>query len=251
MIVMITEKSTYVDKILPDTQHGTSTNIRVCGQLTRIKRSYIEFDMSDIPSTINSATLYLYCYTFGTAGTRTLNAKRITSSWNELTMTWNNGQPTVTSTNMAQTSINNTEIPIWKSWDVTNMLSDETGDTFGIQITDNDETASSTYDWYFYSDDYTTTSLRPYLLINPYYVKVGGDDSKDGLTWANAWETINKAATTVPDGSIVHIGFGDYINEPAANKIAPQNIGSDGIYYLPETATTGGGTGTVSVEQNA
>ena len=87
--------------------------------------------------------------------------------------------------------------------------------------------------------------------IIDYYVKIGGNDGADGRSWANAWATINKAATTVPDDEIVHIGFGDYVNEPAANKIAPQNIGASGIYYLPETADTGGGTGTVSIEQNA
>jgi hypothetical protein len=245
---MITDKSTYVNKALPFNQFSGTTDIHVCGQSTQIQRSYIEFNMSDIPSIINSAKLYLYCYTFSVVGTRTLNAKRITSSWAE-NMTWTS-QPSVTTTNLAQISITSTEIPAWKSWDITNMLNDETGSTFGIQITDNDETSSTTYDWYFYSDDYATASLRPYLLINPYYVKTDGDDAKDGLTWANAWKTINKAATTVADGSIVHIGFGTYDAEPAGNKIAPQNVGASGIYYLPETADTGGGTGTVSIEKN-
>lgn len=83
-----------------------------------------------------------------------------------------------------------------------------------------------------------------------HYVKVGGNDALNGFSWTNAWATINKAATTVADGSTVHIGFGDYVLEPATNKIAPQNIGATGIFYLPETATTGGGTGTVSIEQN-
>lgn len=247
----VTEKSTYVFNLNPNNNYGNSVDLHVCGQSTQIMRSYIEFDISNIPSIINSAKLYMYCHTWATSGTRTLNAKRITSAWNEATMTWNSGQPTTTAANMAQTPIAHTEIPTWKSWDVANMLSDQSGDTFGVQITDNDETAGSTYDWYFYSDDYATASLRPYLLINAYYVKVGGNDSLDGLSWANAWATINKAATTVADGSIVHIGFGDYVNEPTPNKIAPQNIGASGIYYLPETATTGGGTGTVSVEQNA
>jgi hypothetical protein len=83
-----------------------------------------------------------------------------------------------------------------------------------------------------------------------YYVKTDGDDLKNGYSWTNGWKTINKAATSVADGTTVHIGFGTYDAEPAANKIAPQNVGSLGICYLPETATTGGGTGTVSVEQN-
>ena len=83
-----------------------------------------------------------------------------------------------------------------------------------------------------------------------YYTKVSGNDALSGDSWANAWATINKAATTIPDGSTVHIGFGNYTAEPAGNKIAPQNVGASGISYLPETATTGGGTGTVSIEQN-
>lgn len=89
------------------------------------------------------------------------------------------------------------------------------------------------------------------IVSDEYYVKTTGNDSLDGKSWTNAWKTINKAATTVPDGHDVHIGFGTYDAEPATNKIAPQNVGTSGIYYIPETANTGGGTGTVSIEQNA
>jgi len=95
--------------------------------------------------------------------------------------------------------------------------------------------------------DHTLTRT---IYISDYYVKTTGNDALSGVSWTNAWKTINKAATTVADGSTVHIGFGTYDAEPAANKIAPQNIGASGISYLPETTTTGGGTGTVSVEQN-
>lgn len=83
-----------------------------------------------------------------------------------------------------------------------------------------------------------------------FYVKTGGDNTKNGYSWTNAWNTINKAATTVTDGSTVRIGFGTYNAEPAGNKIAPQNAGASGIKYLCETATTGGGTGSVIVEKN-
>ena len=84
-----------------------------------------------------------------------------------------------------------------------------------------------------------------------YYVKVGGDDGLSGSSWAKAWATIDKAARTVPDGSTVHIGFGDYNSEPPGNKIAPQNIGSEGIFYDLVTAGSEGGTGTVTIEKNA
>lgn len=89
------------------------------------------------------------------------------------------------------------------------------------------------------------------ISLEQYYVKAsGGLDSNNGLSWATAWATVNKAATTVADGTIVHIGFGTYNSEPANNDIAPVNAGAVGIKYLPETATTGGGTGSVIVEVN-
>jgi hypothetical protein len=98
---------------------------------------------------------------------------------------------------------------------------------------------------------WTSDNYKPSIIgYFSQYVKTTGNDSLDGLSWANAWKTINKAATTVVDGVTIHIGFGTYDAEPSSNKIAPQNAGTLGIYYLPETAATGGGTGTVSVEQN-
>lgn len=97
-----------------------------------------------------------------------------------------------------------------------------------------------------------TYNITCYLIGGvDYYVKTTGNDELSGSSWANAWKTIDKAARTVPDGSTVHIGFGTYNAEPAGNKISPQNIGSEGIFYIPETAGSEGGTGTVTVEKNA
>lgn len=84
-----------------------------------------------------------------------------------------------------------------------------------------------------------------------YYVKTTGDDAASGSSWDHAWKTIDKAAKTVPDGAVVHIGFGDYSSEPAENMIAPRNVGSEGITYQPETSGSEGGTGTVTIEKNA
>jgi len=83
-----------------------------------------------------------------------------------------------------------------------------------------------------------------------YYVKPDGSDAASGSSWAYAWKTIDKAARTVPDGSVVHIGFGEYNSEPAGNVIAPQNVGSEGITYSMETVGSEGGTGTVLIEKN-
>jgi len=191
------------------------------------------------------AKIFLYNhYIYPALSTRTINVDRVTSSWSESAITWIS-IPTITATN--STSFNTTGNAQWLSVDITNMIKDEASNIFSVRLKDSAENSSSTQQNLFYSKEGT---YKPYLEINGYHVKTTGDDALDGSSWANAWKTINKAATTVIDGSTVHIGFGTYDAEPAANKIAPQNVGASGIYYLPETATTGGGTGTVSIEQN-
>jgi hypothetical protein len=247
---IVSTKSCMVTEDAPDTNRDND-DLDIYSRVSSNHRSYIEFDISSIPGTINKALLWLYCY-IAPNYNRTHEARRVTSSWNESNITWNTGQPTVTNTNLASRAASLSDDDSWVSWDVTSMLGDESGATLGIQLRDQTEGCTSGYPLFlFYDDEHSPASYRPILEINGYYVKIAGDDTKDGFSWANAWKTINKAATTVADGSTVHIGFGTYDAEPAGNKIAPQNIGASGIYYKPETAETGGGTGTVSVEQNA
>ena len=76
------------------------------------------------------------------------------------------------------------------------------------------------------------------------YVKTTGDNDRNGTSWTEAWETITHAANEVFDGQEVHIGFGTYSSE---TDVTPDNAGSTGIKYTPETAGTGGGTGSVTV----
>lgn len=82
------------------------------------------------------------------------------------------------------------------------------------------------------------------------YVKTTGDNDRNGTDWTEAWSTVDQAANEAFDGQEVHIGFGTYSSEPASNDIAPVNFGTTGIKYTPETAGTGGGTGSVTVERN-
>ena len=50
-----------------------------------------------------------------------------------------------------------------------------------------------------------------YGLSATHYVKaIYGNDNNDGLTWATAWKTIDKAMTDAPPGAVVRIGGGYY-----------------------------------------
>jgi hypothetical protein len=48
---------------------------------------------------------------------------------------------------------------------------------------------------------------------NTYFVRAsGGSNSNDGKTWANAWATVDKAATTAVSGDTVFLGPGTFAN---------------------------------------
>lgn len=247
-----TDNDTYADENSPDTTKGTGGGVAIEADTGYENIGYIGFDISSGPSSslISSVIMHYHDHLGAANGWQGL-FRRTTSSWSETSLTWNN-QPTNTSTN--ETYCQLPDAWSWGSGDITNLYKDakDAGNVLGIRI--QKPGAASTLK-YLSTKEYSSGTYKAYIVITysvgtDYYVKTTGNDLLAGDSWANAWKTINKAATTVADGVTVHIGFGTYDAEPAANKIAPQNVGATGIYYLPETATTGGGTGTVSVEQN-
>jgi hypothetical protein len=231
----------------PTTNYGTHSRLDVSEWYTSgdslSKYTYVIFDLS-LETTVDLVGARLYMYATGSAASDGVTLKKCTSSWTELGVTWNN-RPSVTSTN--EKTIPITAIG-WYDVDILDIIkSSIDGVNYGIGMFD----SVPGYDNLRF--DPRTATNHMYLVLTyatHAYVKTNGDDSKDGTSWANAWATINKAATTVPDGTIVHIGFGTYNAEPANNDIAPVNAGEVGIKYLPETETTGGGTGSVIVEVN-
>ena len=178
--------------------------------------------------------------------TGTYTFESVGSQITENTITWNN-KPSVDSVwarDEYLVGLGVKSITVDPSW-IENNLSTGWVVIRGVRLIN-----AATHFTFFSSDN---GSSEPYLSINygsDKYVKVGGNDASAGTSWATAWATVDKAATTATDGDVVHIGFGTYSSEPASNDIAPVNAGSLGIKYLPETATTGGGTGEVIVEVN-
>lgn len=57
-----------------------------------------------------------------------------------------------------------------------------------------------------------------------YYIRKTGDDTKDGQSPTNAWETLAKAAAELTAGDTVYIGGGNYSSE----TLDPSNSGSSG-----------------------
>ena len=109
---------TYAREFKPNDNHGTLTVMQVGSWLaTKDERSFAQFDVSSIPagSTVDSATLTL-CATAVPGATRTYDAHRVTASWVETTLTWNN-QPSVAAS--ATDSVTTPAAPGCMAWTVT------------------------------------------------------------------------------------------------------------------------------------
>jgi len=173
----------------PTTNYGTSDSMQVRSKYNQ-RRSFIEFDLSSIPSgaTITGADLELFRYgcdfvpggdpPYGD-GQTDVNAYRVTQAWTEGTggtvpdpgpydptspLTWLN-QPAYDSTVIDTALCTKAEGPVWKTWDVTGLVSDWHGGVYpnhGFALNSVDDG-----DWaYFYSSDYTgNEALRPRLVV--------------------------------------------------------------------------------------
>lgn len=149
--------------------NGALTFSNVPGAL----RTLIDFDLSAIPAgaTIQSATLDLYAWSslsgYGNHIGATWNAAdiyRITSNWNENTVTWAN-QPNTSSVNVTtspSTTSTNDDISI----DVKNLVQDmiDSSNSYGFLIRTINETPSRLMN--FCSSDHPDSTRHPKLTIN-------------------------------------------------------------------------------------
>ena len=208
-----------------------------------IQYTYIRFDTSSIPTdaTISAATFYYHLES--NTGTTPLSFKSADEDIDESTLTWNNAPSESgggSSGYISGTGLKNTPC-LYILRDA--LVKDSNFIVFRIRNYINTESVE------IRSKEYDNSCRLNIVYTAPthYYVRAsGGSDANDGLSWANGWATIDKAATTVADGAVVHIGFGNY-SQTNADNITPINAGSTGIKYIPETAVTGGGTGEVVI----
>ena len=151
----------------PDTNYGSETYLKTGGDPGETLRTYIQFNLNPLPSTavITSAGLSLWYYDiFPSAEERQLVAYKVTSSWNESLITWNN-QPnfstTVVDTETVPASATNSFI----TWDVTNLVKSWASGTVtncGVMLSDS--TGGEGFK-VFYSSDWGNASQRPELTI--------------------------------------------------------------------------------------
>jgi hypothetical protein len=171
---------TYAHEDSSGTNFGTATTLQVRSGVTRVllltfpdnKRSFVRFDLAScsIPASarVVSAQLNLFLSTAPSLS-RTYQAHRVTQSWSETNVDWDN-QPTVaaSATASAATGIaSNVTI----GWDVradTQTFVAGTATNNGWRIKDVTEGADPAHEGRFNSREHGTTSQRPSLVVTYY-----------------------------------------------------------------------------------
>lgn len=154
-------------------------------------RSLIDFDLSSIPAgaQITNATLYLYWNpTTSNAGHSTLSGsnsavvQRITSDWNESTVTWNT-QPTVTTINQVLLPASSSETQNYEI-NITSLVQDyhnSPSESFGFML--RLQTEAYYRSIVFASSDNSDSNLHPKLVVNyNYNLNIDKNDYSEFVT---------------------------------------------------------------------
>ncbi len=170
-------KDAKVKSMSPDQNLGYSTDITAhafdLGSDTNYTRSFIEFDLSALPpsSIIFEAKLSLFIasdlpnYPPGQSGENEWCIRRVTETWGEDQVTWNN-QPSSTTldeVNLPKSTNNLQNYPDIDVTDIIEFLVHNPDSNFGIMFKLYEEIAHKTI--CFASSDYSNSDLRPKLEI--------------------------------------------------------------------------------------
>lgn len=119
-------------------------------------------------------------------------------------------------------------LPLWETNDGTSpsffgsvvLLDSGTSYDILVTVTDGDGVTGSTTATTTVStrtDNISTASAVWAAAGTKYYVRIGGNDSSDGLSVGTAWATIQKAVTSAPSDAVVQVGPGSF-DAPTTNR---------------------------------
>jgi len=164
-------KDSGVSSLFSTTNYGNNSTFFNAGYQIATVRAYIEFDLSSIPENARITDTDLMLYHSSSSGTTnfSVGAYKVTESWLENTITWNN-QPTSSSNVEYSNNITaaNTE---WENWDIDDLVESWLDGSFtnnGVVLKATDEPSLDTIA-VFKPSDSSDSSHRPKLVID-YYI---------------------------------------------------------------------------------
>ncbi len=165
-------KDTYVYFDNPGNTHGSEAFVFAgAGIGNEICRSYLQFDLSAIPTTAVVTTAELGLYYLNSVGTghTPIGAYRVTSSWDEGAMNWHSQPESVTTPEDINTvpAAVTLDCEYWCINDLVQGWVNGSIENHGVLLKDNDEAMEKAYKA-FYSSDWGTAAQRPNLVVTYY-----------------------------------------------------------------------------------
>jgi len=163
---------TGIESVFPTNNYALLSYTGIGNSASTIVRTYIEFDLSSIPADVRITDADLKLYQYNTIGPDNfiVGLHKVTSNWDESTITWNL-QPT-SSTDAEVTSNITVGTITWKSWDIDTLVQswlDGDITNYGMVLKDTDESSVNTIA-YFWTSDYTTDATKRPILEIDYYI---------------------------------------------------------------------------------
>jgi hypothetical protein len=161
-----------IESVVPTNNYGNLTYCDVGNSAITIRRTYIKFDLSTVPANAVVVDADLKLYHYGGPGTDdfTIGLYKVTSAWDESTITWNL-QPTC-SVDAETTSDITIGAITWESWDIDTLVHtwlDGSITNYGVMLKDTDEASVNSIAYFRTSDYLVDPTKRPELVID-YYI---------------------------------------------------------------------------------
>ena len=166
------------------------------GTSSQVDRSFLFFDLSSIPNNviITDVKLYIRQYNSSYEGptTLTFSVGRITGSWTETGVTWNN-QPAMAAADYTAFTCEAVSADVWRYWTITNTIAAAYGGSAytGIYIKGTNESTNSNGKRFRSSE----TSYQPYLVVS-YNVPTAPTAPTNLSASPNAFETALRLSWT-------------------------------------------------------
>ncbi len=156
---------TWGEEDRPNDNYGTDTEmVTQSGNNSKNGRSFVEFDVSGIPggSTVDSATLTL-CPDKDPTSARTYDVHRVSASWVETTLTWNNQPSVAASATDSQTQPGSLTCTTWTVTADVQAWVDGTANN-GWRVSDDDE-GNGNVSTEYKTREHADTADRPLLEV--------------------------------------------------------------------------------------
>ncbi|MBW2974170.1 DNRLRE domain-containing protein, partial [Candidatus Woesearchaeota archaeon] len=184
------ESDSYASEESADMNYGSSEELVSGENESKITEILVKFSV-DIPEEANitnaNLSLYFYNSTISPSDALNLSARRVTGSWDELSVTWNSKPGYVSS---SSDEANLTEAYGWVGWNVTGIVRlwvNGSAADWGFAIVPGNKSANASK--HFRSKEYSNQSLRPVLEVDYSY--------HHDLSWSGQSQSIATAGQIV------------------------------------------------------